>query len=327
MKSLMPSINSDLWKRIKTFVFVGNPGVAIWLVVAALLLVARLISASFWDPNHLLNVLRQASGLGILTLGQTLVILTGGIDLSNGMVITLVDVLAAGILNGKDNLLIPVILLTLGLGSLIGLINGLLITKVKIPPLVCTLGMFGILKGIAYMYTGGAPKGDIPPSLQFIGEGFIGPIPTQVVFLIGFFILIYVLVHRTPYGRKIYAVGGNKRAAYFSGIKTDRIIISVYMVSSILAALTGLILAGYIGTGSLNIGEGLNFNSVAAVVVGGTLFSGGVGSVFGGMGGALFLAILISMLRFLGLPYQNQLMVQGAILAIAIYVQTRSKEE
>jgi ribose transport system permease protein len=325
MKLLMPSIDSNLWKRIKTSVF-GNPGVAIWLVVVALLLVARLISAGFWDPTHLLNVLRQASGLGILTLGQTMVILTGGIDLSNGMVITLVDVLAAGILNGKDNLLIPVILLTLGLGLFIGLINGLLITKVKIPPLVCTLGMFSILKGIAYMYTGGAPKGAISPSLQFVGEGFIGPIPTQVFFLIGFFILIYVLIHRTPYGRKIYAVGGNKRAAHLSGVNPDRIIISVYMVSSILAALTGLILAGYIGTGSLNIGDGLNFNSVAAAVVGGTLFSGGIGSVFGGMGGALFLAILISMLRFLGLPYQNQLMVQGAILAIAIYAQTHSKE-
>lgn len=317
---------SNLWKRVKIFID-RIPGLAIWLVVAALMVLARLISASFWDPTHLLNVLRQASGLGILTLGQTLVILTGGIDLSNGMVVTLVDVLAAGILKGKDTLLVPVLLLTIGLGTMIGLINGLLITKVKIPPLVCTLCMFGILKGIAYIYTGGAPKGDVPPSLKFIGEGFVGPVPTQVFFLLGFFILIYLIIHKTPYGRKIYAVGGNIRAAHHSGINTDRIIISVYMISSILAALTGLILAGYIGTGSLKIGDGLNFNSVAAAVVGGTIFSGGIGSVFGGMGGALFLAILISMLRFLGLPYENQLMVQGVILAIAIYAQSRSNKE
>ena len=317
---------SNLWKRVKIFID-RIPGLAIWLVVAALMVLARLISASFWDPTHLLNVLRQASGLGILTLGQTLVIITGGIDLSNGMVVTLVDVLAAGILKGKDTLLVPVLLLTIGLGTMIGLINGLLITKVKIPPLVCTLGMFGILKGIAYIYTGGAPKGDVPPSLKFIGEGFVGPVPTQVFFLLGFFILIYLIIHKTPYGRKIYAVGGNIRAAHHSGINTDRIIISVYMISSILAALTGLILAGYIGTGSLKIGDGLNFNSVAAAVVGGTIFSGGIGSVFGGMGGALFLAILISMLRFLGLPYENQLMVQGVILAIAIYAQSRSNKE
>ena len=175
------------------------------------------------------------------------------------------------------------------------------------------------------MYTAGAPKGDIPSSLNFVGEGFIGPIPTQVFFLVGFFILIYLLVHRTPFGRKIYAVGV-KQCARLGGVNIDRIIISVYMVSSILAALAGLILAGYIGTGSLKIGDGYNFNSVAAAVVGGTMFSGGVGSVVGGIGGALFLAILISMLRFLGLPYENQLMVQGVILTIAIYAQTRSEE-
>lgn len=305
---------------------ITNPSTAIWLLVGLLLLLGRFISASFWNVTHLLNILRQASGLGILTLGQTMVILTGGIDLSNGMVITLVDVLAAGILNGKDTLLFPVIMLALGIGTLVGLINGLLVTKVKIPPLVCTLGMSGILQGLAYLYTGGAPKGDIPPSLSFVGEGFVGPIPTQVFFLVGFFLLVYIIVHWTPFGRRIYAVGGNKNAAYLSGVKTDWVIILVYMFSSILAAATGLILAGYIGTGSLSIGDGYNFNSVAAAVVGGTAFSGGVGSIFGGTGGALFLAILISLLRFMGLPYSNQLIVQGAILAIAIYAQTRNKE-
>jgi len=304
----------------------SDPSIIIWYLVILLLIIGRFVSKSFWNITHLLNVLRQASGLGILTLGQTMVILTGGIDLSNGMVITLVDVLAAGILDGKDTLLFPVILLAIGIGIIVGLINGLLVTKVKIPPLVCTLGMFGILQGFAYMYTGGAPKGDIPPSLSFVGEGFVGPIPTQVFFLLGFFLLIFILMNRTTYGRNIYAAGGNKRAAFLSGVNIDLVIISAYVISSVLAALTGLILAGYIGTGSLMIGDGYNFNSVAAAVVGGTMFSGGVGSIIGGMGGALFLAILISLLRFMGLPYSNQLMVQGVILAIAVYAQTKRKE-
>ncbi len=325
MKNSLASPLKEFYKRISSKILV-NPSVIIWYLVAVLLLVGRLISASFWNVIHLLNILRQTSGLGIITLGQTIVILTGGIDLSNGMVITLVDVLAAGILDGKDDHLILVIFLALGIGALVGLINGLLVSKVKVPPLICTLGMFGILKGVAYIYTGGAPKGDIPPSLSFIGEGFIGPIPTQVFFLVGFFILVYVIVNWTPYGRNIYAVGGNKRTAYLSGVKTDLVIISVYMVSSILAAMTGLILAGYIGTGSLMIGEGYNFNSVAASVVGGTMFSGGVGSIIGGMGGTLFLTILISLLRFMGLPYSTQLIVQGTILAIAICAQTRQIE-
>ena len=325
MKNSLASPLKEFYKRISSRILV-NPSVIIWYLVAVLLLVGRLISASFWNVTHLLNLLRQTSGLGIITLGQTIVILTGGIDLSNGMVITLVDVLAAGILDGKDDRLILVIFIALGIGVLVGLINGLLFSKVKIPPLICTLGMFGILKGVAYIYTGGAPKGDIPPSLSFIGEGFIGPIPTQVFFLVGFFILVYVIVNWTPYGRNIYAVGGNKRTAYLSGVRTDLVIISVYMASSILAAMTGLILAGYIGTGSLMIGEGYNFNSVAAAVVGGTIFSGGVGSIIGGMGGTLFLTILISLLRFMGLPYSTQLIVQGTILVIAIYAQTRQIE-
>ena len=163
MKKSLSSSMKKFYGGIRSKILV-KPDVIIWFLVAVLLLVGRLISASFWNVTHLLNVLRQASGLGIITLGQTIVILTGGIDLSNGMVITLVDVLAAGILDGKDDYLVPVILLALGIGALVGLINGLLVAKVKIPPLVCTLGMFGILKGIAYIYTGGAPKGDIPPS-------------------------------------------------------------------------------------------------------------------------------------------------------------------
>ena len=318
--------SSTRWVNfIKDDVF-GNPTAVIWVVIVIQLLVARLISASFWNVTHLLNVLRQASGLGIITLGQTLVILTGGIDLSNGMVITLVDVLAAGILRGRSDMMLQVILLTTGIGILVGLINGLLVTKVKVPPLICTLGMFGILKGIAYVYTGGAPKGSIPDSLKFVGAGFVGPIPTQVLFLFGFFIIIYILVHRTTYGRYLYSTGGNKKAAKLSGVNVDMVVISAYVISSLLSALTGLILAGYIGTGSLQIGEGYNFNSVAAAVVGGTLFSGGVGSIVGGIGGALFLAVLISLLRFMGLPYSNQLMVQGAILAFAIYIQTKQKE-
>jgi len=302
-----------------------NPSVVIWIVIVLLLLLARIVSSGFLTPTHMLNVARQASGLGIVTIGQTIVIITGGIDLSNGMVITLVDIVAATILRGKDTLLFPVILLCLAIGCLIGLVNGLLITKVKIPPLIETLGMFGILKGTAYVITSGAPKGDIPPSLNFVGSGFIGPIPTQVFFWVGFTILAIIVMHKTPFGRYIYAVGGNTRAARLSGVKTDRVVISAYIISSVLAAVAGLILAGYIGTGSLSLGEGYNLNSVAAAVVGGTAFSGGSGTIIGSTGGALFLAILISLLRFLGLPYSNQLMVQGAILAIAIYFQSRSQ--
>ena len=302
-----------------------GPSAAIWLAVVGVLLVARAVSAGFWDIGHLLNVARQASGLAIVTIGQTYVILTGGLDLSNGMVITLVDVVAATILNGKDDLLVPVIFLCLGIGTLVGLINGLMVTKLKIPPLVGTLGMFSILKGIAYVYTGGSPKGYIPPSLTFVGNGFIGPIPTAVFFGVGFTILGIIVLHKTSFGRYLYAVGGNPKAARLSGVRADQVVIMAYVSSGLLAAIGGLVLAGFIGTGTLSMGEGYNLNSIAATVVGGTAFSGGVGTVIGSAGGALFLALVVSLLRFLGLPYSSQLMVQGAILAIATYAHARAQ--
>lgn len=303
----------------------SNPSLMIWIVIVIILLLTPLISAGFLDPTHLLNVARKASGLGIVAVGQTFVILTGGLDLSNGMVITLVDVVAATILNGKDTMLVPVIVLCLAIGAMVGLVNGLLITKLKVPPLVGTLGMYGILKGIAYVYTSGAPKGKIPPALRLVGSGFIGPIPIAVFFWIGVTILGVIILRKTLFGRNLYAVGGNRRAARLSGVRVNRVILMAYVSSSLLAAIAGLVLAGYIGTGSLGLGDGYNLNSIAAVVVGGTAFSGGVGTVIGSAGGSLFLAIVFSLLRFLGLSYSNQLVVQGAILAFAIYAHSRAQ--
>jgi ribose transport system permease protein len=303
----------------------SNPAAIIWIAVLALLIVAGLVSSGFVDGAHLLNVVRQSSGLGIVGIGQTTVIITGGIDLSNGSAITLIDVIAATLLNGSDQLLIPVVLLCLALGMFIGLLNGLVITKLKVPSLITTLGMAIILRGIAYVYTNGAPKGNTSPVLKFIGSGFVGPIPTQVIFWVVITLLAYVALQRTPFGRYIYAVGGNLEASRLSGVRTDRIIVLAYVVSGLSAAIAGLVLAGYIGTGSLSLGDGYDLNSVAAAVIGGTAFSGGTGSIIGTAGGALFLSMTFSLLRFLGLPYSNQLMVQGAILIVAIYIYARSQ--
>ncbi len=301
----------------------GQQASAIWIALVVLLVLARIVSASFLDPRHLLNVVRQASGLGIVAIGQTFVMITGGLDLSNGMVITLVDVVAATTLNGADRLMLPVIAGCLGLGLLVGLLNGLLITKLRVPPFVVTLGMFSILKGVSYVYTKGAPKGKIPPALTFVGSGFIGPIPTAVVFWLIIGIICFVVLRKTIFARRLFAAGGNPATARLSGVHIERTVIVAYMASSLLAAIAGLVLAGYIGTGSLSIGNDYNLNSIAAAVIGGTSFAGGVGTVLGSIGGSLFLAFLVSFLRFVGLPYSIQLMTQGAILALAIFIYAR----
>lgn len=301
------------------------PAAIVWIAVILLLLVARAVSASFWEVSHLLNVARQASALGILAIGQTYVLITGGIDLSNAMVVTLVNVVAATLLRGSDEQLGPVVLICLAIGLVAGLVNGTLITRLKVPPLVVTLGMFSILQGIAYVYTNGAPRGDISPALEFVGTGFVGPIPTAVIFWIALTIIGVVILQRTIYGRQLYAVGGNEKASRLSGVHTNRVVVIAYIVSGLTAAIAGLILSGYVGTGTLTLGDGRNLDSIAAAVVGGTSLAGGSGSVVGAAGGALFLALLFSFLRFIGWPYTIQLMMQGLILAVAVYLHVRSQ--
>lgn len=311
------------WKNLQL-----GTSLIIWLAIIVLLLVARVVSANFWDVTHLLNVSRQASALGILAIGQTFVLITGGIDLSNGMVITVTNVLAATLLAGSDDRLIPVILLCLGIGATVGAANGLIITRLKVPPLVVTLGMYSILRGAAYVYTGGAPKGHISPTLRFVGSGFVGGVvPTAVLFWIAFTILGVILLNKTSFGRYLFAVGSNPRAARLSGVRTELVTILAYVLASVLAVVAGLIISGYVGTGSMGIGDGRNLDSIAAAVVGGTALTGGVGTVFGTAGGALFLALLFSFLRFVGLPYSNQLMVQGLILALAAYAYVRANRQ
>lgn len=301
------------------------PGAVIWIAIVGLLVLVSIVAPEFLQFSHLLNVTRQASILGIIAIGQTLVLITGGLDMSNGMVISLVNVVAATLLRGEDTLIVPVVALCLAIGTLVGLANGLVITKLKVPPLVATLGMFIILKGTAFVYTDGAPKGDVPPSLMFVGSGFIGPFPTAIFFWIIFTGLGIILLRRTVFGRYLFAVGGNEVASRLSGVRTDRVVITAYVISGVLAAVAGLILSGYIGTGSLGAGDDRNLDSLAAAVVGGTPFTGGVGTIIGTAGGALFLSILASLLRFLGLPYSSQLMVQGVILIIAIYAHVHAR--
>jgi ribose/xylose/arabinose/galactoside ABC-type transport system permease subunit len=300
------------------------PGqLGVWVTIAAVLALSGFIAPGFLGLDHLLNVARQVSSLAIVTIGQVFVIATGGIDLSNGMVITLVTVLSATLLDGQDRNLIPVVVLCLGIGSAIGLFNGLIVTKLKVPPLIGTLGVFGILRGVAYVYTNGAPKGSAPSSLTALGNGHVGDIPIAVLYALVFVVVGAVVLKRTTFGRRLLMAGANPRAARLSGVAVERTVTLAYVVSGFMAAAAGLVVAGYIGVGSLSAGNDFNLNSVAAAVIGGTALAGGSGSVVGGAAGALLLGLIVSLMRFLGLPYGAQLGVQGCILALAVFAQSR----
>lgn len=316
------AVAPNLPSRIVKF-FISPTG-TVWIGIAILLVIAAQVSDTFVTSEHLLNVARQAAALAIVAVGQVFVIVAGGLDLSNGAVITLVSVVASYFLDGSEQYLIPIVLLCIAIGGVVGLFNGLMTAKLGIPPLIGTLGTFGILKGAAYVLTGGAPKGSIPASIRYLGNGTVAGFPISTACALVFVAFGAFLLARTLFGRQLAFLGANPSAARLSGVPVDRIIILAYVFSGLSAAFAGLIAVGYTGVGSLSLGEGYNLNSITGAVIGGTALTGGSGSVIGGVAGVFFLSLLTSFLRFLGLSYSGQLVVQGAILVAAVILQARA---
>jgi ribose/xylose/arabinose/galactoside ABC-type transport system permease subunit len=300
---------------------------AIWAVLLVLTVVSSLISPVFFTTRNISTLLKQAASLGIVSVGQTLTILTGGIDLSVASVMALMSVVAASLMEGQDGLFLPVTLYCLAIAAAIGLVNGLLVTKLKIPAFIATLGMILVVQGIRFVYTGGSPRGSIPPALRFIGGGMVGPVPAAVILWVVIVAVFVILMRRTTFGREMYAVGGNRSAAHLSGVNVNGIIIAAYTLCSTLAGVAGLVFTGYNGFADNWVGRGFELNSIAAVVVGGTLFEGGRGGVVGTVAGVLIITILFNLVLLLGLDEEYQRIVKGVaiILAVAMYARMRAR--
>jgi ribose transport system permease protein len=255
----------------------------------------------------------------MVAIGQTFVILTGGggLDLSVASVMATVAVIAAAHTGGQDSQLLPAAAICLFFGILIGLINGLLITKLRVPPIMATLGMMIILLGGRFLYTKGIAEGSYPPILRFLGTGFVGPIPTSVLSLAIMVVIATVVLKKTVFGRQVYATGANINTAILSGYNTDLILVMIYMISGLMASIAGLYIAGWIGVADNWVGQGYEVDSIAAVVMGGTSFEGGRGGVLGTMAGVLILVTIYNLVLLLHLPVQTQYMVKGAVIIIA----------
>jgi ribose/xylose/arabinose/galactoside ABC-type transport system permease subunit len=286
-----------------------------------------LISPVFFTTRNISTLLKQAASLGIVSVGQTLTILTGGIDLSVASVMALMSVVSASLMEGQDSLFPSVALYCLAIAAAIGLVNGLLVTKLKIPAFIATLGMILVVQGIRFVYTGGSPRGSIPPVLRFIGGGMVGPVPAAVILWVVIVAVFVILMRRTTFGREMYAVGGNRSAAHLSGVNVNGIIIAAYTLCSTLAGVAGLVFTGYNGFADNWVGRGFELNSIAAVVVGGTLFEGGRGGVVGTVAGVLIITILFNLVLLLGLDEEYQRIVKGVaiILAVAMYARMRAR--
>jgi ribose transport system permease protein len=274
------------------------------------------------------NVLRLTAFLGIIAAGQTLVIIGGGegIDLSVGAVVTLGAILVYGIVNGSDALVLPALLVALLAGALVGAVNGLGVTLLRIPPLVMTLGMTGVVQGVILAVTRGRLEGGAAPIMNRLISAPLVFGMSGVVFL---WLLVaaglWLLLERTAYGKQLFAIGVNRTAARLSGVRVDAVVVATYALSGTLAALGGFMLLGFTQNVFLNLGNPYTLPSVAAVVVGGTLLAGGVGSYFGTMAGALVLTLIASLLNAQQLPEYARQIVYGAVLLALLAVYGRQR--
>ena len=214
----------------------------------------------------------------------------------------------------------PGSLISLAFGALIGLANGLLITKRNVPPFVATLGMLVLIRGAQSAYTQGIPSGQVPDGLKVLNQS-LGPLPVSFVIWIAFTALLAFVLYATPFGRRIYAIGSNREAARLSGIAVDRYVVAVYIICSLLVVGSGIILSGYVGYVDRYLGRGFDLDLIAAAVVGGVAFSGGRGSLVAAMAGVLLVEFLSSLLLVIGMDVQTQLIVKGLVVigAVALY--------
>ncbi|HEY0004519.1 MAG TPA: ABC transporter permease [Pyrinomonadaceae bacterium] len=278
---------------------------------------------SFLTDFNITNVLRQNSMLGLVALGMTFVILTGGIDLSVGSLLAVAGVIAAN-LAGRGTLL--AVLAAVGFTAALGMVNGLVIAKARIQPFITTLAMMIAARGLALVYTGeqSVRVERVSESFNWLGRGMIGPIPAPVLLLVLAFALAWVVLNYTRFGRHVYSVGDNEEAARLMGLNVSRVILCVYTLSGALAGLAGVILASRLGAGQPVAGTGWELDAIAAVVVGGTLLTGGQGGVGSTLVGVLLLGVIFNLFNLEGTisPWW-QLVLRGLILLAVVIIQNR----
>ncbi|MDO4594633.1 MAG: ribose ABC transporter permease [Tissierellia bacterium] len=300
----------------------SNLGTVIALIV--LMIFVTILNPSFIRSNNLLNLLRQLTINGFIAYGMTFVILTGGIDLSVGSILGLTSAIFVG-LAAKGMPMFISLIIALILGSILGLINGIFITKAKLAPFIVTLATMTIYRGLTLVYTNGRP---IPGNREsrlfaFLGRGLVLNIPFQVILFFIVFIILYILLKKTAFGRKVYAVGGNEKASFIAGIKTDKVKIAIYTISGLMASIAGLILTSRLNSAGPQAGASYEMDAIAAVVLGGTSMTGGKGSLTGTLIGALILGVLNNGLNLLGVSSFYQQIVKGAVILLAVLVDRK----
>lgn len=295
------------------------------MILVILFVASALINKNFLKVQNLLNILKQISVVTIIACAETMLIVSGMIDLSAGLICTTSACFSAGVLAGTGSVPLA-ILVGLLIGMAAGWINGFLITQYKLQPFIATLAMTNVAKGIVQIYTDGKSVGGVE-KIRFLGQGTIGIIPVPVIVMLLAVAVVAIIMKYTQLGVAIYAIGGNEKAAIASGVQTNHMKRIIFTLSGAFVGLSGVVLMSRLMAGMPSVGDGYEFDAITAVIVGGTSFLGGIGTVTGALIGSIIVGLINNILNLLHVSTQYQLIVKGVLIAGAVIIDMKTKED
>lgn len=298
----------------------------VFLILIALVLFFSVTTDRFLTERNLVNILVQNAHIIVVTVGMAIVMIIGGIDLSVGSVAALGGAVAAGLMTRNGLPVELAMLAALALGFGLGLVNGSMVVFGKLPPFVATLAMLGVARGLTLLYTEGKPIAQLPETFTFWGRGSVGPIPAPVIVWVVVAVLAWLLLTRTRFGLHVYAIGGNMDTSRLAGVPVNRVRLIAYGLSGMLAALAGLLLTARVYSAQPQAGTGLELEAITAAALGGISLFGGVGTIPGAVVGALLVGVLSNGMNLLRVPSYPQQIIQGAVLILAVWLDTFSAE-
>lgn len=321
-------MKNDVPKGNKALNILKKPGIAPFIALAILLMVSTVFSPDiFPTAKNLTNIFKQASIVGVVSIGMTVVLLVGGIDLSVSYVMALCACLFARLSQtmvaaGQGGMALDVVLMLLLIGAAVGFINGSLIVLKNVEPFIITLGVGQVIKGVTYLYTNGAPGGKVTAFWKGFGsEMFLGFIPYTVILYAVLMAVFIFLLRKTVVGRQIYAVGSNGEAARLSGVNVRRVKITAYVLCGVTAAIAGIMLASRVRVGEPNGSGGYDMDAIAAVVIGGTAMAGGRGHLACTLAGVLIMTVMNNVLNLIGADPNLQMLIKGVVILVAVLIQ------
>lgn len=321
MEKTKENLSRSTGLQMRAMKILGTKNIGLLLFLLLMWLVMSRLSPFFFTKSNLFLILDQAATVAITGVGMTFVIISGGVDLSVGGIAALAGMITGISVMKLEYGFIPTVVLALSVGLVIGLVNGLLISRFKLQPMICTLGTLSVARGLTLISTSGRPVFVLDPMLNYLGNGKVFGFPLPVIIAIVVFLIGHIVLTYTEFGRYVFAIGGNEEATRLSGIQVDKYKVYIYMISGFCAALVGLILVGLLGASEPTVGQGLELDSIAVTAIGGTNLMGGVGGLVGTMIGSVLIGTIKNSLTIMNIVSYYQQVIIGIVIIFAVLLE------